>query len=126
MKIGIVVTDLFQLGGVERVVLLLSRIFCDILGHEVTIFSCLSSSGAGKLFFECPDQVKIVHLSENLDPDSRLVKNSFFTENFSQVPGFVGVEKISEKSSARYTDFHRMLVQLFCAVFCAQCQNDRL
>ena len=47
----------------------------------------------------------------------------FFTENFSQVPGFVGVEKISEKSSARYTDFHRMLVQLFCAVFCAQCQN---
>ena len=82
MKIGFVVTDLFQMGGVERVVLLLSRIFCEQLHHEVTIFSCLSRPGQGKLFFECPDKVKIVHLSENLDPDSWLVKNSFSQKTF--------------------------------------------
>lgn len=77
MKIGIIVTDLYQLGGVERVALLLGKIFTEFLQHEVTIFSCFTRPGKGSAFFECSDKIKIVHLSEKLDPESWLVKNSF-------------------------------------------------
>ena len=82
MKIGIIVTDLYQLGGVERVALLLGKIFTEILHHEVTIFSCLTRPGKGSAFFECSDKIKIVHLSEKLDPESWLVKSSFSQKTF--------------------------------------------
>ena len=82
MKIGIIVTDLYQLGGVERVALLLGKIFTEILHHEVTIFSCLTRPGEGSAFFECSDKIKIVHLSEKLDPESWLVKSSFSQKTF--------------------------------------------
>ena len=112
MKIGFVVTDLFQMGGVERVVLLLSRIFCDILHHEVTIFSCLSRPGEGKLFFECPDKVKIVHLSKNLDPDSWLVKNSFSQKTFLKL------RVLSELKKYQKDHPHDILISTICWCNC--------
>ena len=98
MKIGIVVTDLFQLGGVERVALLLGKIFCGILHHEVTIFSCMSYPGQGKLYFECPDGIKIVHLSEKLDPDSWLVKSSFSQKTFLKYKVLSELKKYQKKN----------------------------
>ena len=82
MKIGIVIDNVYQLGGVERVASLLCRIFSENLQHEVTLFSTFSRSGEGVPAFEYSDQIKIVHLSENLDKNSWLVKNSFSQKTF--------------------------------------------
>lgn len=82
MKIGFVIDNVYQLGGVERVASLLCGIFCNILHHEITLYSCFTRPGEGKSAFDYPDNVKIVHLSEKLDPESWLVKSSFSQKTF--------------------------------------------
>ena len=82
MKIGFVIDNVYQLGGVERVASLLCRIFSENLQHEVTLFSTFSRPGEGVRAFEYSDQIKIVHLSEKLDKNSWLVKNSFSQKTF--------------------------------------------
>ena len=77
MKIGFIIDNVYQLGGVERVASLLCRIFSENLQHEVTLFSTFTRPGEGSAVFEYSDKIRIVHLSEKLDPDSWLVKNSF-------------------------------------------------
>ena len=95
MKIGIVVTDIYQLGGVERVALLLYKIFSEILHHEVILFSCLTRSGEGSVFFENFDKIKIVHLAENIDPNSWLAKNSFSQKTFLKYAVLSNLKKYS-------------------------------
>ena len=82
MKIGIVIDNVYQLGGVERVASLLCKIFSENLRHEVTLFSTFTRPGEGTAVFEYSDKIKIVHLREKLNKDSWLVKNSLSQKTF--------------------------------------------
>ncbi len=77
MKIAFVMTDINQLGGVERVVALLSEIFVEKLGHQVTILSCESRYTNTETPITYPfDKIKVVHLSQQWDSDSFVINNS--------------------------------------------------
>ena len=82
MKIGIVIDNVYQVGGVERVASLLCRMFSENLQHEVTLFSTFTRPGEGLPAFKYSDQIRIVHLSENIDKNSWLVTNSFSQKTF--------------------------------------------
>ena len=83
MKIGFVVNDITQLGGVERVVAILSTCFAEKAGHEVTIFSCLSRQDNEEKYFDFSVKgISIIHLAKDIAPDSWIFKNPFSKPTF--------------------------------------------
>ena len=63
MKIAFLISDITELGGGQRVVVLLSKLLSESGNMDVTVYSCLSTEKS-KPVFEYGKSVRIVHLGD--------------------------------------------------------------
>ena len=103
MKIGLIISDITEFGGGQRVVVLLSKLFSGIEKAEVTIFSCLSEKGH-KPAFELEESVRIVHLGDCFN------KRSFCYRLFSERGSWLFFKAMRQLKKVLKTDKQDILI----------------
>ena len=102
MKIAFLISDITELGGGQRVVVLLSKLLSES-GTDVTVYSCLSTEKS-KPVFEYGKSVRIVHLGDCFN------KRSFCYRLFSERGSWLFFKAMRQLKKVLKTDKPDILI----------------
>ena len=103
MKIAFLISDITELGGGQRVVVLLSKLLSESGNMDVTVYSCLSTE-KNKPVFEYGKSVRIVHLGD------RFNKRSFCYRLFSERGSWLFFKAMRQLKKVLKTDKPDILI----------------